>query len=51
MKRGTPRARGAWVVTGAASGFGREVARRLHANGEAIALGIGTRRASTRPGA
>lgn len=32
------RAKGAWVVTGAASGFGRTMARRLAERGEAIAL-------------
>ncbi len=32
------RAGGAWVVTGAASGFGRELARRLSARGEALVL-------------
>ncbi|MCC6872723.1 MAG: SDR family NAD(P)-dependent oxidoreductase [Sandaracinaceae bacterium] len=32
------RASGAWIVTGAASGIGRELARRLHARGETLAL-------------
>lgn len=32
------RARGAWVITGAASGFGRALARRLDARGETLAL-------------
>lgn len=32
------RAKGAWLVTGAASGFGREVARQLDRRGEAVAL-------------
>ncbi|HEY8429323.1 MAG TPA: SDR family NAD(P)-dependent oxidoreductase [Sandaracinaceae bacterium] len=31
-------ARGAWVITGAASGFGRAVARRLDERGEALVL-------------
>jgi NAD(P)-dependent dehydrogenase (short-subunit alcohol dehydrogenase family) len=31
-------ARGAWVITGAASGFGRALARRLDERGEALAL-------------
>ena len=33
-----PLAKGAWVVTGAASGFGRELARQLAARGESLAL-------------
>lgn len=32
------RAKGAWIVTGAGSGFGREMARRLSARGEALSL-------------
>lgn len=38
MLAGMRRAKGAWVITGAASGFGREVARRLSARGESVAL-------------
>lgn len=33
-----PLAKGAWVVTGAASGFGRELARQLSERGESLAL-------------
>lgn len=33
-----PRASGTWVITGAASGFGRELARQLTARGERVAL-------------
>lgn len=35
---GKQRARGTWVITGAASGFGREFARQLVAAGERVAL-------------
>lgn len=38
VKKVKKRARGAWVVTGAASGFGREMARRLVARGDTVAL-------------
>lgn len=38
MARRRQRAPGAWLVTGAAGGFGREFARRLVERGEAVAL-------------